>query len=75
MHKILNFIMRPLFSLRRIVSLRAGLKRAKEALKEIQKYNRISNDLDAYIWEMARYGLWQEENKPNPKDYGISTKA
>lgn len=54
-----------------IVSLRDGLTNAREALEEIQKYNRIGNDLDAYLYELTEWALGKQKDKPNPKDYGV----
>ena len=42
---------------------------ATTALKEIQKRNRLRNDLDAYLYEVVNYGLGNQE-KPDPADYG-----
>ena len=53
------------------VSLRDGLTNAREALEEIQKYNRIGNDLDAYLYELTEWALGKQEEKPNPKNYGV----
>ena len=49
--------------------LQRGCK-AIEALKEYQEFNRIRNDLDAYLFEL---GEWAEDKgeKPNRKDFGV----
>ena len=44
--------------------------RAVEALKIIDKYNRINNDLDAYLNYVALWGQGRGP-KPNPKDFGL----
>lgn len=54
-----------------VVRLRDGLKRATEALTEILKHHNIKNDLDAYLYEVARYGLGQVEKRPESKYYGV----
>lgn len=47
-----------------------GIK-AIEALEEIKKYNRLRNDLDAYLYEVTNWGLGIREKAPDPDDYGI----
>jgi hypothetical protein len=49
------------------------IKRLKEALREVQKYNRLSTDLDAdaYLVAITNWGLGEILEKPNPEDYGI----
>jgi len=47
------------------------IKVLKEALVEIQKSNRMNNDLDAYLFDLADWALGKENKKPNPVDYGI----
>lgn len=49
------------------------IKRLKEALREVQKYNRLSTDLDAdaYLVAITNWGLSERSEKPNPEDYGI----
>lgn len=42
-----------------------------EALKIIIHYNRINNDLDRYLLDLAKWGLGRLPDKPNIKDYGI----
>ena len=54
-----------------IVSLRDGLTKACEAILIIEKYNHINNDLQAYLHEIAEWGLGEKSEKPNPKDYGL----
>ena len=45
--------------------------RAIEALEEIKKRNRLRNDLDAYLYEVANWGLGIREDAPDPEDYGV----
>lgn len=44
---------------------------ATEALKEIVSLNRLRNDLDAYLFTLANWGLGKEEKRPVPKDFGL----
>lgn len=46
-------------------------ERADEALRELKKYNRIHNDLEAYLYEIIQWGLREQAIRPNPKDFGI----
>lgn len=43
----------------------------EEALNIHQEYNNIGNDLKAYLWEIAEWGLGNKKEKPNPEDYGL----
>ena len=45
--------------------------KATTALEEIQNYNGLRNDLDAYLYEIAEWGLGLREYAPNPDDYGL----
>lgn len=47
------------------------LERAKQALLIIRNYNRLRNDLDAYLFEVAQYGLGERQDEPKAEDYGI----
>ena len=47
------------------------LENAKEALKEIDSYNPLGNDLDAYLLEVNRWGRGLIKKKPNKKDFGL----
>ncbi len=49
-------------------------ERARTALAEIDSYNRIGNDLDAYLGLLAEWGLGNRDVKPNPQDFGLTTK-
>ena len=46
-------------------------ERARQALKEIKKYNRLRNDLDGYLYDVALWGMGNIEDRPKPKDFGI----
>ena len=43
----------------------------QEALEILQKYNRIRNDTEAYLYTVAEWGLGICEKRPIPGDYGI----
>jgi len=43
----------------------------EEALKIHNRHNNIGNDLKAYLWEVAKWGLGQKQKKPKPEDYGL----
>lgn len=47
---------------------------AIEALLEIKKHNRLRSDLDAYLKEVADYGLGlsRRTKMPNKEDFGLS---
>jgi len=47
------------------------LFRAVKALREIKQFNRLKNDLDAYLLEVCIYGIGDREDWPESKDYGI----
>jgi len=45
-------------------------ERMKEALKILEKYNPLRNDLDAYLLYVIEWAL-ENKPKPNPKHFGI----
>ena len=45
-------------------------KRMKEALKILEKYNPLRNDLDAYFLYVIEWAL-ENKPRPNPKHFGI----
>lgn len=45
--------------------------RAHEALREINFYNRIGNDLDSYLFELAEWGTGEIDERPQPAAYGL----
>ena len=48
--------------------------RARTALEEVRRLNRLRNDLDDYLFELAEWGLGKQEYAPNPADYGVNPK-
>ena len=44
---------------------------ARQALAEINEYNHIRNDLDAYLFDLAEWGLGLRKDRPNKKDFGL----
>ena len=56
--------------LERIESGNKQLKQAHTALREINSYNTIKNDLEAYLSEVAFWGLGEVNEKPDPTDFG-----
>ena len=46
--------------------------RACEALKEINRYNHINNDLQAYLFAIAEWGISGDIDRPQPDSYGIT---
>ena len=47
------------------------LEKAHEALTEVQKFNPLHNDLEAYLFALVEWGLGIEDEKPNKADYGL----
>ena len=47
------------------------MKEAEQALEEIKRFNRLRGDLDAYLYEVANWGLGLRKGKPVPEDYSI----
>lgn len=47
------------------------LERAHTALKEIKKYNPLHNDLEAYLYDMAEWGMGNLEVRPSPSIFGL----
>ena len=43
------------------------------ALTVLRNYNRLKNDLDAYLYEITEYGLGNRKEFPNKEDYGITS--
>lgn len=56
--------------MKEITFFKRELINTRTALLEIKNLNRINNDLEAYLYEVAKWGLGESE-KPNPVDYGI----
>jgi len=51
--------------------LARAFRRAHEALKEINRYNHLSNDLEAYLFDLAKYGMGEDVEKPLPQSFGL----
>ena len=45
--------------------------KATTALEEINRWNRKKKYLDAYLHEIANWGLGLRQFAPNPDDYGL----
>lgn len=52
-------------------NFRIALKNARATLETINKYNRCNNDLQAYLHEVAEWGLGKKD-KPNAEDFGFA---
>ena len=59
----------------RYKSLSEANDRMRMALLEINQYNNINNDLQAYLFDVAKWGMGEIESKPIPTDYGIRGNA
>ena len=46
------------------------IERKTEALKILKHYNRMHNDLEAYLYHVAEWGLGLCP-RPNPKHFGV----
>jgi hypothetical protein len=55
--------------------LACALLRACEALSEISRYNRVRNDLEAYLADVAEWGMGEMEDRPNPTLFGLQGAA
>ena len=54
-----------------MLKARIDNEKLTEALKEYNRFNRIHNDLEAYLFELGQWALGEVEDKPNRQDYGI----
>lgn len=45
------------------------------ALSEIQKYNGIHNDLEAYLFDLTEWGMGERKDMPKPEDFGLKMEA
>jgi len=54
--------------------LRAEIERKDAAIKELLFYNRIANDLDEYLADVADWGLGEICVKPKSSKYGLGRK-
>ena len=48
-----------------------ALERTYTALAEINKHNPIHNDLEAYLFDLAEWGMYKSEKRPLPKSFGL----
>lgn len=44
---------------------------AREALQEIKRFNRLNHDTDAYLFDVAKWGLGERESRPTLDEFGI----
>lgn len=42
----------------------------QEVITELKRYNKLHNDLDAYLFQLCEYALGQDE-KPIKEDFGL----
>ncbi|RZB34655.1 MAG: hypothetical protein SRB1_00423 [Desulfobacteraceae bacterium Eth-SRB1] len=47
------------------------MNKTKEALEAYQQFNRIRNDLDAYLYALGAWALSGESKPDPPVNYGI----
>lgn len=47
------------------------VEKLREALEAYQEFNRVRNDLDAFLFEFGKWALGEITEKPDPKDFGI----
>ena len=47
------------------------MNRIEVALREYQCFNRVRNDLEAYLFYMGEWALYGLKSKPNPQDFGV----
>ncbi len=55
--------------------LEIKLETALAALGEIDRYNGLHNDLDAYLNFLAAWGMGKLNEKPNRQDFGLEGAA
>ena len=53
------------------MDIETRLNRALTALDEIKRWNCIHNDLEAYLFDVARWGQGEIEEQPKMIDFGI----
>lgn len=51
--------------------VKKSLKKARKALTELKRYNQVRNDLQAYLWEVAKFGLGERKSMPSIKHYTV----
>ena len=47
--------------------------RYEEAIRIVMKYNRLHNDLDAYLYEICEWAIGEVPLKPKAEDFGINS--
>ena len=52
------------------ISLKSRLIKAERALKILERYNPLRNDLDAYLLDVIEFGRGKRD-EPNPKHFGL----
>lgn len=56
---------------RKVVDVSKLFDRSCDALCILIKYNRLHNDLDAYLHEVAQWGLGRSSTQPTLEAYGL----
>ena len=51
--------------------MRDALFNAYIAIEEINKFNCIHNDLEAYLYDLASWGIGEIKTRPNPEGFGL----
>lgn len=51
------------------------IKKLEEALREYQRFNRVRNNNDAYLFQLGEWALDEISDKPDSADFGIPSKA
>lgn len=54
-----------------VAGLQNEITRLRAALTEIQRYNNINNDRDAYLYELADWALGEQAERPDPVQFGL----
>jgi hypothetical protein len=54
-----------------IRELEESTERLGTALTEIKRFNRIHNDLESYLFDLAEWGLGERDDRPVPSKYGV----
>jgi len=57
---------------RELVAAEASEHKLREALREHLGMNSLANDRDAYLCDLALWGLGKVERRPSRGDYGLS---
>jgi hypothetical protein len=51
------------------IQLQQQKNRMVLTLKELQQFNRLRNDIDAYLYELVEWGLGNKDKHPDINDY------